>query len=90
MPLPLFDVGRHFQAEAQANRHRLLARESITDYLRTALDLPDGIPGIVMTIQSWKHSGFNVHAGAPAKDWRPEAVGCSVRSYARSRKTTRL
>jgi hypothetical protein len=51
-------------------RHRSLlkclctiARESITDYLCTALDLPDGVPGIVMTIQSWKHSGFNVHAG---------------------------
>jgi len=30
-----------------------LARESLTEYLRVALDLPKGIPGIVMTIHTF-------------------------------------
>jgi len=59
-----------------------LARESITDYLRTALDLPDGVPGIVMTIHTFgEYLDFhpNLHAlvadGLFDRDPSPEADG---------------
>ena len=48
-----------------------LARESLTEYLRVALDLPKGIPGIVMTIHTFGEYLDQEQAG----DWRPEAAG---------------
>ena len=58
----------------QRHRHLLkrlctLAQESLTEYLRTALDCPDGVPGVIMTLHTFgEYLDFHPHLHALVAD----------------------
>jgi hypothetical protein len=58
----------------QRHRHLLkrlctLAHESLKEYLRTALNCPEGVPGIIMTLQTFgEYLDFHPHMHALVAD----------------------
>ena len=67
-------IPRMLRPYFQRHRHLLkclctLAHESLTDYLRTALDCPEGVPGIIMTLHTFgEYLDFHPHVHALVAD----------------------
>ena len=67
-------IPRMLRPYFQRHRHLLkrlcaLAHESLTEYLRTALDCPKGVPGIIMTLHTFgEYLDFHPHVHALVAD----------------------
>ena len=67
-------IPRMLRPYFQRHRHLLkrlctVAHETLTDYLRTALDCPEGIPGIIMTLHTFgEYLDFHPHIHALVAD----------------------
>ncbi|HEV2392372.1 MAG TPA: transposase zinc-binding domain-containing protein, partial [Verrucomicrobiae bacterium] len=67
-------IPRMLRPYFQRHRHLLkhlcrLANESLTEYLQTALDCPDGVPGIILTLHTFgEYLDFHPHIHALVAD----------------------
>ena len=83
-------IPRMLRPYFQRHRHLLkrlctLAHESLTEYLRTALDCPEGVPGIIMTLHTFgEYLDFHPHIHALVAD------GLFVRPASEPAAATRL